>query len=88
MSISLIIITKNEAANLDECLTSVQGLVDEIILVDSGSTDATVEIAQKYGAKVTVRPFDSFTLQKGAALALATKEWVFNLDADETVPPH
>ncbi|MGB2579853.1 glycosyltransferase involved in cell wall biosynthesis [Elusimicrobium simillimum] len=83
MSISLIIITKNEEHNIAACLKSVEGVADEVILVDGQSTDNTVKIAESLGAKVFTRVFDSFTLQKGFALAQATKDWVLNLDADE-----
>jgi glycosyltransferase involved in cell wall biosynthesis len=87
-TLSAIIITRNEAHNLHDCLQSVQGLVDEIIVVDSQSTDATVAIAQQYGAKVA-QPADwpGFGPQKNHALDLATCDWVLSIDADERVTP-
>ncbi|MDR0734463.1 MAG: glycosyltransferase family 2 protein [Elusimicrobiota bacterium] len=85
--LSLIIITKNEEAHIAACLESVRGLADEIILVDSRSTDKTLEIASKYKAKIFTRDFDSFTSQKAYALAQARGEWVLNLDADEELSP-
>lgn len=87
-TLSAIVITRNEAHNLHECLQSLQGLVDEIIVVDSQSTDNTVAIALQYGAKVA-QPADwpGFGPQKNRALEMATCEWVFSIDADERVTP-
>ena len=87
-TLSAIIITRNEAHNLHDCLQSMQGLVDETIVVDSQSTDATVAIAQQHGAKVS-QPADwpGFGPQKNRALDLATCDWVFSIDADERVTP-
>lgn len=85
MSISATIITLNEQDNIDKCLNSLKDLVEEIILVDSGSTDKTVEIAKKLKAKVYVRNFDNFANQKNYALSLVSNDWVFSIDADETV---
>ncbi len=84
--LSVIIITLNEASNIGACLDSV-AFANEVIVVDSGSTDATVAIAQAKGALVTVTAdWPGFGPQKGRALALATKPWVLSLDADERVP--
>lgn len=87
-TLSAIVITRNEAHNLHDCLQSMHGLVDEIIVVDSQSTDATVAIAQQHGAKV-VQPTDwpGFGPQKNRALDLATCDWVFSIDADERMTP-
>jgi glycosyltransferase involved in cell wall biosynthesis len=85
-SLSVAVITLNEERNLDRCLASVRW-VDEIVVVDSGSTDGTAAIAQRYGAHVTTRPFTNYGEQKNAALALATCDWVLSLDADEEVSP-
>ncbi|MGE4385803.1 MAG: glycosyltransferase family 2 protein [Endomicrobiaceae bacterium] len=85
MKISLVMITKNEEINLPESLTSVKDLADEIIIVDSGSTDNTVKIAEKFNAKVFYRNFDSFSNQKNYALSLAKNNWVLHLDADEVL---
>lgn len=87
-TLSAIVITRNEAHNLHDCLQSMQGLVDEIIVVDSQSTDNTVAIAKQNGAKVA-QPADwpGFGPQKNRALDLATCDWVFSIDADERVTP-
>lgn len=85
--LSVIIITKNEAHAIEDCLRSV-AWADEIIVVDSGSSDDTVSICEKFGAKVTVtNDWPGFGQQKNRALALATQPWVFSIDADERVTP-
>jgi glycosyltransferase involved in cell wall biosynthesis len=85
--LSIILITKNEAANIDACLHSV-AFADEIVVVDSGSTDDTVAIARQLGARVEVTPdWPGFGPQKNRALALASHPWVLSLDADERVTP-
>jgi len=87
-TLSAIVITRNEAHNLHDCLQSIQGLVDEMVVVDSQSTDNTVAIAQQYGAKVAQPPdWPGFGPQKNRALDLATCDWVLSLDADERVTP-
>src|SRR5690606_4850403 len=86
MKLSVIIITKNEALNIGECIASVS-FADEIIVVDSGSTDQTREIAQELGAKVTLADWPGFGQQKNRALDLASAEWVLSIDADERVTP-
>lgn len=86
-TLSVILITKNEAANIVDCLASV-AFADEIIVVDSGSTDATRELAAAHGAKVTLTPdWPGFGPQKNRALDLATCDWVLSIDADERVTP-
>lgn len=83
-----IVITRNEAHNLDACLASLSGWVDEIVVVDSHSTDATVAIAQSHGAKVSQpEGWPGFGPQKNRALDLATTDWVLSIDADERVTP-
>lgn len=82
--LSVIIITKNEAENIRACLESVKW-ADEIIVVDSGSSDATVEICREWGAQVHEHDWPGFGMQKNRALSYATNEWVFSLDADERV---
>lgn len=84
--LSAIIITKNEAANIAECLDSV-AFADERIVVDSGSTDDTVVIAEGKGARVEFHAFDGFGRQFNHALSLARGEWVFSIDGDERVSP-
>ena len=86
-TLSVIIITKNEALHIGDCIDSV-AFADEIIVVDSGSTDATREIAAAKGAKVTLtEDWPGFGQQKNRALGLATQEWVLSIDADERVTP-
>ncbi len=86
-TLSVIVITKNEASNIADCLASV-AFADEVIVVDSGSTDATVSMAQSMGAHVTSRTdWRGFGVQKNRALELATGQWVLSLDADERVSP-
>jgi predicted Zn-dependent protease len=85
--ISVCLIVRNEEKFLGACLASVQRVADEIIVVDSGSTDRTVEIATEHGAQV--HPFDwcdDFSAARNAALLHATGDWVLMLDADETLP--
>ncbi len=81
---SVIIITKNEAHNIEDCLKSVT-FADEIIVLDSGSTDGTIEICRKYTDKVVVTGWPGYGEQKQRALEMATGEWVLSLDADERV---
>lgn len=84
--ISVIIITKNEESQIDECLQSV-GWADEIIIVDSESTDRTVDIAKNYTKNIITRKWEGFAAQKSYALSLANNEWVLSLDADERITP-
>src|SRR5579884_1851863 len=82
--ISLCMIVKNEEKFLPRCLQSVAGVVDEINIVDTGSTDGTIEIARSFGARVERREWrDDFAWARNEALALATKRWILVLDADE-----
>lgn len=83
VTISLAVITKNEARNIARCIESCSGLVGEIVIVDSGSTDDTVAIARGLGARVERHAFDNYGTQKNRALDLATGDWILNLDADE-----
>jgi glycosyltransferase involved in cell wall biosynthesis len=89
MLLSVVIITFNEEANIGCTLASVQPLVadgkGEIVVVDSGSTDRTVEIAKSYGAKVFVEEWKGFAVQKNSAIDKASGEWILSLDADEEV---
>ena len=89
MNLSVVIIAFNEEANLGRTLASVQPLVadgkGEIIVVDSGSTDRTVEIAKSFGAKVFVEEWKGFAAQKNSAIDKATGDWILSLDADEEV---
>lgn len=85
-SISVIIITKNESANIRACLESV-AWADEVIVVDSGSTDDTVSICKEMGAQVHITDWLGFGIQKNRALDRATKDYIFSIDADERVTP-
>ncbi len=84
--LSVFLVTRNEEAHLDEVLTSVAG-ADEIVVVDSGSTDATVAIARRHGARVIERPWPGYARQKAFAMEQCTHDWVLNLDGDEVLPP-
>ena len=84
-SLTVTVITKNEAHNIEACLRSVQ-FADKRVVLDSGSTDATVEIARATDAEVSVnRDWQGFGTQKNRALALVKSDWVLSLDADERV---
>ncbi|MBA2711847.1 MAG: glycosyltransferase family 2 protein [Tatlockia sp.] len=82
--LSVIIIAKNEEANIRRCLESVKW-ADELIVLDSGSEDNTLAIAKEYTDKVYSTDWQGYGVQKQRALALTTKEWILNLDADESV---
>ncbi len=84
MSLSVIIIVKNEEAAIRECLASVVW-ADEIIVVDSGSTDQTIDICKEYTDQVFETDWPGFGPQKNRALEHATKEWVLSIDADERI---
>lgn len=84
--LSAIIITKNEAANIADCLESV-AFCDERIVVDSGSADDTVKIASDHGARVTAHAWQGYGPQKNHALSLATGDWILSVDADERISP-
>ena len=86
LSLSVVIITRNEEANLARTLTSVCW-ADEIVVVDSGSTDRTREVAETFHAKFYVEPWKGFAAQKNSALVKASGEWILSLDADEEVEP-
>lgn len=86
--VSLTMIVRNEAANLPDCLASVAGVFDEIVVVDTGSTDGTAEIARSFGARVFDFVWvDDFAAARNAALARATGDYAFWLDADDRVEP-
>ncbi len=89
MILSVVIITYNEEANIGRTLASVQPLVadgkGEIIVVDSGSTDRTLEIAKSFGAKVFVEEWKGYAAQKNSAIEKASGDWILSLDADEEV---
>lgn len=85
MKISAVYIAKNEAKNIARSLDSIKDAVDELILVDTGSTDDTVEIFKSYGGKVFFRKWDDdFSAPRNLALSKATGDWIIILDADES----
>jgi glycosyltransferase involved in cell wall biosynthesis len=88
MNVSTLILTHNEVANLPRCLAAL-AWCDDIVVLDSGSTDATVEIARAHGARVLSRPFDTFADQRNYGLDAGElrHDWVLHLDADEVVTP-
>lgn len=83
--VSATVITHNEAANIERCLNSLIGVADEIIVVDSLSTDATVDICRRYGCKVTERAFTGYGSQRQYAVGLANGRFVLSIDADEAL---
>jgi glycosyltransferase involved in cell wall biosynthesis len=91
--LSVVIITHNEEANIGRTLASVQPLAAdgtgkvEIIVVDSGSTDRTVEIAKSFGAKVFIEEWKGYAAQKNSAIDKAEGDWILSLDADEELGP-
>lgn len=84
--ISVVVLTKNEESNVRPCLETVQW-ADELLVLDSFSEDATVEIAQETGARVCQRRFVNYALQRNAGLELASGQWIFFVDADERATP-
>ena len=84
--LSVTVITKNEAADIGAALESV-AWADDIVVVDSESTDDTVAIATRHGARVFVRPWPGYVAQKNYAASVASHDWVLSLDADERVTP-
>jgi glycosyltransferase involved in cell wall biosynthesis len=87
MSLSVIVITHNECANIADCLSSLR-FADEVIVLDNASSDGTADIARSFGARVAVtKDWLGFGPQKNRALALAQNDWVLSIDADERVSP-
>jgi len=86
MTLSVVVITKNEEANITRCLSSVTW-ADEIVVVDSHSTDRTVDIARKYGAKIFSPEWRGYGSAKKEGVNRATGEWILSIDADEVVTP-
>jgi glycosyltransferase involved in cell wall biosynthesis len=85
MKISTVIITRNEQHHIARCVGSVRGVADEVLVVDSGSDDQTMEIAASLGARVLERPWRGYSDQKNFAAEQAAKEWILSLDADEVL---
>ncbi len=87
MALSCCIIAHNEGDRIERCIRAAQPIVDEIVVVDSGSTDDTVAKAKALGAKVFYNAWDGYGPQKRFAEDCATHDWILNLDADEVVTP-
>src|SRR5438094_10652547 len=86
MPLSVVIITRNAASQLERCLASV-AFAEEVVVVDSGSTDGTVELAARHGARVVRKEWLGFGAQKQFAVDAASNEWVLCVDADEWLSP-
>ncbi|HEY6331790.1 MAG TPA: glycosyltransferase family 2 protein, partial [Blastocatellia bacterium] len=86
MKISATVITLNEQRNIEDALRSLSW-ADEIVVVDSGSTDATLELARRYTDRVIVNSWPGYAAQKNFAAEQASNDWIFNLDADERPSP-
>jgi tetratricopeptide (TPR) repeat protein len=87
--LSAAMIVRNEASHLPACLESISGFVDEIVIVDTGSTDDTVSIARSFGARVHVHPWTgNFAEPRNTSLELAQGKWILYIDADERLVPH
>lgn len=85
-TLSLVMIVKDEEEALGRCLASAESLVDEIIVVDTGSTDSTVSIAEEAGAKILHHPWEQdFSAPRNTGLEAATSDWILHLDADEEI---
>ncbi|UXI69018.1 glycosyltransferase family 2 protein [Tahibacter amnicola] len=84
--LNVVVTTLNNAATLEQCLASV-AWADDIVLLDSGSSDATLAIAAKYGARIFTEPFKGYSAQKQSAIDKAAHRWVLLLDADEALAP-
>lgn len=87
MKVSATVITFNEEDNIACCLDSLKDWVDEIIVVDSGSTDRTLDIIKNYNVKIFHRKFDNYANQKNWALNKASGKWIISVDADEVITP-
>ena len=87
LPLSVALITFNEEANLPRCLESVREIAAEIVIIDSGSTDCTQEIARKYNTRFETAAWNGFIVQKNRALDACTQPWVLFLDADEVLSP-
>jgi glycosyltransferase involved in cell wall biosynthesis len=84
MKISVVMMVKNEEKVLERCLKSVHPFADEIVLIDTGSTDRTMEIARKYGCQITEKPWENdFSAHRNQGIDRATGDWLFLIDADE-----
>ena len=87
LHLTAVIITRNEAHNIGDCIAALRGWTDAVIVWDSCSQDETRQIAHEAGARVVVRPFDDYARQRQAALDSIDSEWVLFIDADERATP-
>lgn len=85
ITISAVIITKNEERNIERCLKSLKNVADEIVVVDSGSTDATINICEQFGVRLVSHNWEGYSEQKNYANQLTTGDWILSLDADEAL---
>ena len=85
INITATIITHNEQHNIERCLNALIGVVDEIVVVDSNSTDATIEICARYGCRIVERPFSGYGSQRQYAMGLASYRYILSIDADEVL---
>jgi glycosyltransferase involved in cell wall biosynthesis len=87
IKLSTVIMCMNEEDKIARCIRSVQEISDEVLIVDSFSTDRTVEIAESLGARIETRAFQGYIEQRALSVSLATNDWVLALDADEFLSP-
>jgi glycosyltransferase involved in cell wall biosynthesis len=85
--LSAVIITLNEEKNIERCISSLQGVADEIVVLDSFSKDATKQICEKHGVKFFERAWEGYSASKNFANALASHNWILSIDADEALSP-
>ncbi len=83
--LSVVIITRNEAANIERCISSVKDLTDDIVVVDTNSTDRTVDLAKALGARVFNHEWEGYSKQKNFGIAQTRYQYIFSLDADEAL---
>ncbi|MGE5265279.1 MAG: glycosyltransferase family 2 protein [Acidobacteriota bacterium] len=83
MNLAVIVLTRDEERHIRDCLASVRDFADELLVLDSGSLDRTVEIAREMGARVEARPFTNYARQRNTAIDLVESDWIFFIDADE-----
>jgi len=85
--ISAVIIAKNEAERIARAITSVRGHVNEVLVIDGGSTDETVRVSKEFGAQVIENPWPGYAAQRNFGAAAASNDWIFMLDSDEEINP-
>lgn len=85
MKISAVIITQNEERDIARCLLSLHGVADEVVVVDSGSTDRTEQICREHNARFFCHPWQGYSMQKNYANSLAENNWILSIDADEAL---